>query len=385
MPSIVAAALACVPSSAHALTVFGSDLNRPANNGVDCTAVPTSILGAFAVFPSNQQTCTWVATGRDLGARESFAVPSGNGTIVRVRVKVGAISGPMQVVVLRAIRPAQGPVQIPTGGGAGVNVACCKEVARSAPFTPAPNAVSTIAMNLPVKSDVVPNPITLAYDFDVLGLSVLAPGVPVPAHDTGEWANINNLNASFTAGYYPAWQPGQERVDSSGIMGYQVLMQADWEPEAAATPVAGTVGATPVAGTVGATPGAAVTLVAPTARVRQNFLSFGLRCNQATPCTGAVVVQNRNARVANAAALRALAARERATAGPAAKKSRLLTLAKGKFSIKAGKAKTITARFTRQGRRYVRRYKKRLQRVVLYANLKVGKKQIRGGRLHLKR
>ena len=61
-------------------------------------------------------------------------VPPGNGTIVMVRVRVGAITGPMQVVVLRAVRSAQGPVQIPKDGGAGANVACCTEVGRSAAF-----------------------------------------------------------------------------------------------------------------------------------------------------------------------------------------------------------------------------------------------------------
>lgn len=370
-PAIAATVLACLASSANALTTFGSDLNRPPNNGVDCTAVPTSILGTFALFPSNQPTCTWVAVGRNLGVQESFVVPSGNGTIVRVRVRVGAITGPLQVVVLRAIRSALGPVQIPAGGGAGVNVACCTEVGRSAAFTPAPNAVSTINMALPVKSDIVPNPITQAFDFDVLGLSVLAPGVPVPAHDTGEWANINNLNASFAAGYYPAWQPGQQRVDSFSIMGFQVLMQADWEPIAVAAP--------------GGTSGAAVTLVQPTARVRRNLLSFGLRCNQATPCVGAVVVQNRNARVANAAALRALNATDRKTAESAARKSRVLTVAKGRFKLAPGQTKGVKARFTRKGRRYIRRYRRKLRRAKLYANLRIGEQQIQGGRLKLRR
>lgn len=372
VPAILVAALACLTSSAQALTTFGSDLNRPPNNGVDCTAIPTSILGTFAVYASNQPTCTWVAVGRNLGAQESFVVPSGNGTIVRVRVRVGAITGPMQVVVLRAIRSAQGPVRIPTEGGAGVNVACCTEVGRSAAFTPAPNAVSTINMALPVKSDIVPNPITEAFDFDVLGLSVLAPGVPVPAHDTGEWANINNLNASFAAGYYPAWQPGQQRVDSFSIMGFQVLMQADWEPIAVAAPPGGT-------------SGAAVTLVRPTARVGRNLLSFGLRCNLATPCVGAVVVQNRNARVANAAALRAMGATDRRTAESAARKSAVLTVARARFKLAPGKTRTVRARFTRKGKRYMRRYRRTPRRAKLYANLRMGKQQIAAGRLKLRR
>jgi hypothetical protein len=155
-------------------------------------------------------------------------------------------------------------------------------------------------------------------------------------------------------------------------MGFQVLMQADWEPIA-------------VAPLPGGTSGAAVTLVRPTARLGRNLLSFGLRCNQAIPCVGAVVVQNRNARVANAAALRALGATDRKTAESAAKRSAVLTVARAAFKVAPGKTKTVRARFTRKGKRYIRKYRRKLKRAKLYANLTMGKQQIAAGRLKLRR
>jgi hypothetical protein len=268
-------------------------------------------------------------------------------------------------VVLRSVRSAQGPVGT-TPGGAGVNVACCKEVGRSGVFVPAPNAVTNVAVNLPVKADIVPNPISLAYDFDTLALSVLAPGVPVPVHDTGNYQDITGPTAGI---YFPAILPGQERADSFGTLGYQVLMQADWVP-------VGQGGAAVAPGT------AAVTLVAPVVSLRRNFLLLSLRCNQATPCVGALEIQNRGVRAANAAGLAALvAANNRGEARRAAKRNRTLTVAKAKLKIAPGRTAKVKARLTRKGRRWLRKRK----RPSLYANLNVGGKRIAAGRLKLKR
>ncbi|MEX0993744.1 MAG: hypothetical protein WDZ37_07105 [Solirubrobacterales bacterium] len=374
LATAIGAPLAFAPS-AEALTTFGTNLSRPATNGIDCGGLPGPYgldpvtLAGFVhiVYPSNQTNCTWSATGRNLGTQENSLVPPGIGTIVRVRVRVGAIAGPMQVVVLRAIRSVVGVVNPnPAGetpGAPGVNVACCKEAGRSAIFTPAPNAVTTVAMALPVRSDILPNPLTQAVEFDTLGLSVLAPGVPVPAQDTGEWQNPDNINGSLTAGYYPAWRPGEERANAAGILGYQVLLQADWEPIAGGN----------------ANSGAVVTLVQPVARLRGNVLSFGLRCNQATPCIGTVLIQNRAGQAANVAALRALNAPNRRAAEAAAKKSRTITVARSKLNIPAGATKTVSAKLTKRGKRLVRRQKK------FYVNLKIGKTQLAAGSIKVKK
>jgi hypothetical protein len=334
-----------MPADAGALTTFGADLNRPANTGFDCGVGPgTGALGQPVYYPTNVTNCTWLATGRNFGQLENTLVPSGQGTVTNVRVRVGPITGPMQVVVLRAVRSALGPVGT-TPGGAGVNAACCKEVGRSGVFVPPPNAVSNVAVNLPVKSDIVPNPISQAYDFDAIGLNVLAPGVPIPAHDVGNYQDVTGPTAAI---YFPAILPGQERADSFGTLGYQLLLQADWEP----IQVAG-----------GATTGAAITLVVPAASVTGRFLLLSLRCNQATPCVGALNVQNRGAAAAVAAQL---------IGGTSAKRSRALTIAKGKISIRAGATSRVKAKLTRKGRKIVRRRK----RLKLYANVTLARKLV---------
>jgi hypothetical protein len=68
------------------------------------------------------------------------------------------------------------------------NDACCFPVARSQVFTPQPNAITNVAVNLPVKEDATPPPedTTTIADFDTIGLAVLAPGVPVPLYYTGD-------------------------------------------------------------------------------------------------------------------------------------------------------------------------------------------------------
>ena len=104
----VCAVLLVAASSAQALTTFGADLNRPANYGFDCGVGPgAGPFGEKVLYPTNVQTCTWFATGRNFGQLENLNVPSGVGTITNVRVKVGPITGPMQVVVLRSVRSAQ--------------------------------------------------------------------------------------------------------------------------------------------------------------------------------------------------------------------------------------------------------------------------------------
>lgn len=353
---VVLASVLAYPSGAQALTTFGADLNRPANSGFDCGAGPgAGAFGQLVLYPTNATTCTWLAAGRNFGQAENTLVPQGQGTITNVRVRVGPITGPMQVVVLRSVR--QGVVNPnPAGetpGGFGANVACCREVGRSAPFVPAPNAASNIAVALPVKADITPNPISGAFDFDALGLSVLGPGVPIPAHDTGDYQNVLGPTA---AAYFPALTPGQERADSFGTLGFQPLLQADWEPVV----VAG--------GAAGSSP-AVLTLVAPVASISRGFLLLSLRCNQATPCVGALNVQNRGAAAAVAEALAGVS-----------RKPKTITLARAKFNIPAGKTKKVRARLTRKGRKALKRRKAKF-----YVNTRIGGKLVLSAQIKIKK
>src|SRR5262249_37608367 len=66
------------------------------------------------------------------GANISLEPPA-TGTVTQVRVGVGATTGPMQVVVMRALYQNTTTLGHP-------NDACCFPVARSQTFTPQPNA-----------------------------------------------------------------------------------------------------------------------------------------------------------------------------------------------------------------------------------------------------
>ena len=355
MPArLLALALLAAASLARAQVVtFGADLNRPVNYRFDCGAGPgVDAFGGLFLYPTNVSTCTWLASGRNFGQAENSLVPSGVGTVTNVRVKVGPITGPMQIVVLRAIRPKD--VVPPTGPpyhGPPANVACCTEVGRSAVFTPAPNAISNIAVNLPVKADIVPNPITEAFDFDILALSVLAPGVPIPVHDTGNYQDISGPTSGI---YFPAIAPGQTRADSFGTVGFQVLLQADWVPVQT--------------GGGGGTSPAAVTLAVPVAVQQQNFLLLSLRCNEANPCVGGLRIQNQGA-AANGVALAATFVNARA------KKPKTTTFAKSQFTIAPGATQQVPAKLTRKGKKMM----KKGERPTLYANVIFGSQQSTAG------
>src|SRR5580765_8241600 len=122
--------LLLAPAGASAV-VFGANLNRPANATFDCRGYP---VGGPAYFfqPTNANTCTWIGAGTtSFDLTETFGVPAA-GVVNAVRVKVGPVTGPMQVTVLRSYRPT----------GVGTGFQCCFHAGETAVFTPAPNAVT---------------------------------------------------------------------------------------------------------------------------------------------------------------------------------------------------------------------------------------------------
>jgi len=217
--NILAAATALMffglgPAPAHATTSFGADLSRPANVDFDCTVIPGETRAQ-----SNYQSCSWANDTSGPGTdNETFMSPVGSGVITRIRVKVGPTTGPMQVVIL------EGSYQ--DGFRSDREVSCCKEINRTGAFTPKPNAVTALDVSLPVRNDTARGKGSGDRAFDLMALSVLQAGVPVPAHDTG----VHDGTGSNATAWWPAWQPGQERADRGGPSGYVVLLNADWEP-----------------------------------------------------------------------------------------------------------------------------------------------------------
>jgi hypothetical protein len=326
----LAVILAAAPG-AQAQIPFGANLNRPANANFDCRVMllPDYLGRPSFAFPTNADTCTWMAAGTATNSSESTLVPPGRGTVVRVSVRVGPVTGPMQIAVLRSIRDANS-TQSP---------ACCTEVAATGAFQPAPQAVTTINTALPVKADRVPDPINNAIAFDALGVTVLAPGVPAPLSDTGNYAP---LTAPLANAWYPAFAPNQTRADSAGNVGFQLLLQGLWVP-----------------GIANAGAGQ-ISLIQPVASVVRGNAIISIACNQARPCLGFVRL------------------------GPSAiagKKGKKPIYGKRRFKIKAHKRKTLKVALTRSGRKLLA--KKKSSKVGLVGTL-AGKRNL-SAKITLKR
>jgi hypothetical protein len=200
---IIAAGLLLAPAQSSAVT-FGANLNRTPNNTTACNA---SSWFFFYTFP----TCSF--DFQNLATGESGSPPVGRGVVDRVRVRVGPVTGPMQVVVEQALR------QDNPGDPGHPTYACCQAINAAPVFTPAANAITQVAVNLPIRQDIAPDPRTGIYTDQHLALSVLAPNVPIPA----------NLDSNgFFGGWFPAWKVGDERAGAYGGQGAVILLSADW-------------------------------------------------------------------------------------------------------------------------------------------------------------
>jgi hypothetical protein len=316
---LIAVAGAAAPgvAAAQAQTTFGADLSRPANAPFGCDSHP---VGTFRVFNPDPNSCTWSSSGSlAIPPTESPIVP-GDGTVTAVRVKTGPSgaglqgTGPMQVVVLRSL------------GSGGGGAQCCLIAGASQVFTPAENAVTAVPMNLRVENNNTGGINTL----DSLGLSVLAPGVRIPAYYDG----ANDLTSTV---FSPAVQPGTQNVNRNGSSGAKLLINADWIPAGAARPIG---------------------LGTRTAPVRAGRALVDLVCGADAACRGFA---------------RLLGAADAATANAAAAKPAVFGSAR--IRLNAGQRTRVKVKLSRRGRALVRSRKR--SKVRLEVRLKGGGKIVR--------
>lgn len=326
------------PAQSGAATV-GANLNRPANATYGCETLPSvNAFGGRFFLPSGVNTCTYVSVGSLGGTSEVAQAPSGGGLVTRVRVKTGPTVGPVQATVSRASRNTI------------AGFACCFFAGASQVFTPQPNTVTQIPVRLPVRSDLNPDP-QVGETVDYLGITVLAPNVPIPAHEVGNPGDLNNPGA---AAFFPhlGSSPNDTisgRVDGAGVGGVQPLISADILPfcgaararRAAASGSARVSAGSPCAPVVG--------LRRPSGRVRGRRVLLDLLCNVALPCRGRVLLQSRRTRAGASASARRRAGRKR---------RRAITYASARVAIQAGGRKRITAKLSKAGLRLLRRRKR---------------------------
>lgn len=312
--TILMAALALVllaPAQAGATTTFGTDLNRvPDDRMVDCTTLPP-----WGV-PTYVDSCTWYST---VSAAENHIVPEGIGVVTRARVRVGAVTGPMQFAVGRA--------QLDRNKEPGNQLLCCVWRPAGPEFTPAPNAVTEVVLNAPVQNvrDFQSNQDL----FDNLGLSILQAGVPIPAAPA-----LSAFGSTSPAGAcWPAVQRGNSYCKPGGPGNYAVLFNADWEYTPAGS---------------GGNP--SVNLAREFAWVRRNEARVRLLCKLAQECAGLLRLQNRKA------------------PGAAAAAAATVTYGRARFTIAAGKTGTVKVKLGAAGRKLLRTRKK----ATVWANSTVG-------------
>jgi hypothetical protein len=234
------------------------------------------------------------------------------------------------------------------------NRVCCSLQALGPVFTPQPNAVTTVNVNLPVTIETLPGPDeTRAAAFDQLALSVLDGTTPVPLFDTGVHGGATQpISPVFNNAFFPAYSEPTVAPRASGggsaVGGYIVMMQGELVPAGGASPGAGgaTPGATPGPGP-GAGPGAAPAPVAPAVPapglpvvavpVRGDVAPVVVACGGSAECVGRVLL----------AARRPVAARARA--------ARSVVYGQASFRIGAGKRAAVRVRLTAAGRALVAR------------------------------
>lgn len=196
-------AVAALAPRAHAAT-FGSDLSRPANLPFSCELRPNQgAIGGFVA--TGAQTCTWWSAPLTPAATY---VPVGEGRITGVRVRSGANPAPLRVTILSS--------------GSGL---CCTSRGQSGVFQPAPNAVTSVPLDLPAGSGGDVNRPGSQYN-DIVAISAVGPGT-LPVHDFGVHGtfNTNGPAASFL---HPELPVGASNTDVGWMDGYEVLLQVDW-------------------------------------------------------------------------------------------------------------------------------------------------------------
>ncbi|HZK15500.1 MAG TPA: hypothetical protein VFC52_02790, partial [Solirubrobacterales bacterium] len=183
------------PAAGSAVTV-GAPLGLSANAGTSCQGL---------VLIGTPPSCTMF--GSDASGAWTSQTPRGSWRITRARVRTGPNVGPMAFTVVRALRSQAGS---PPAG-----TICCTVPAESRVFTPAPNSVNEIAVNLPAFNtveDIDGEPVEVV---DYLGISMLDLNSTLPVHRATS-ASDSAVSASFTA-FIPAIRTGQQALQFGGF------------------------------------------------------------------------------------------------------------------------------------------------------------------------
>lgn len=303
-------------------TTFGTNLAAfTPENGVTCADL---LFGAF-------NDCTFETTGVSIDSTEgSFVVPTGPndqgaGTITAFNVKVGSSTGPMQILLLEALREV----------GSTGNPACCKVVEATQFFTPTADSTTTIRVDWPTENDNVPNPDNGVLAFDQMAISV-GEGVALPIAS----------DPPAIDGFYAPACPGTVGTEcdyGGGYEEYVVTMDANWTPTSTSS-------STPTSTLV-----PILTLGHSAATVKGATAQVPLTCATAS-CVGTLTLQNLASGTATSAASTA-----------SKHKRKLVTYGNASYSLAAGKTGAVKVKLNSAGKKLLKAH----NHVSVYANVTV--------------
>lgn len=304
---LLLAAVVCwgAPSTASAVT-FGADLNSPPLSPMPTCAQLSMLVGAGAT------SCMYSYLGSS-----STLSPPASGTVTRVRVRAGEVTGPMRVNVIRFLFQQTADPARPTSAGPFLQV-------YGPQFTPTPNAVTTVPVSLPVQvtTPPVPGDLTTIQAIDALALEVLDPNTQVPVFTSSGALTYPVVPGPSSQGL---GAPSTNALRSFTVIGFGVLMNAELEPSGSGqlAPTPPTSPGSPAVAPTVRLPGAA-------ARVREGRASVPVAC-QGADCAGTLALLSRG--------------------GAAATTS----YGSARFTVKAGKTARVKVTLNRRGKALMRR------------------------------
>ncbi len=333
----VALVASAAPAAGAATASFGADLNNlPANN----TAGDVCSAGIPAYGLSGSQSCMFTAF------TELFAPASG--TVTAIRVKIGNVTGPMRVNVVRFL------YQHTTDPGHPINVYGPFLEAYGPDFTPAPNQITQVSTRLPLTLQPTPPPgdTTSIEASDGLALEVRDPNATIPLFNDSSGASSSTYatypgptEQGLRAGPTNDGIPNTRQITAS----LGVLMSADLDtgaiPGPNPNPVPGPTpfpGPTPKQGPVAGGP--AVNFPG-AGRVRKGTATIPVQCLVAD-CSGLISLQN------GAGATQATAARKKKH-----KKPTINRYGSASFTAKVGTTVQVKIKLNRAGRALLAHHK----------------------------
>jgi hypothetical protein len=331
--AIIAAGV-LAPSGAGAVT-FGADLSQVPNNPYTCGQGAPPLFS----FGVGSTSCLWFSGSTTV----SFYAPL-SGTVTSVRVRVGNVTGPMQVVVMRSL------YQNKEGDPGHPYFACCFVERYGPVFEPQANTVTSVPVNLPMTEEPTPPPNDFSTNAagDFLALTVLSPSVPVPMF-LGPGSISSGTYPAPTAASFPA-PSATPLLGFTEAEGALVLLSADLQVGNGAggpAPAPGAGGPPPPPVLAPAIPALGLPATIP---LRGNTATFPLRCLVAA-CNGTLALQN--------AQLAGLASSK-------ARKPKVVSYGSASFKLAAGATGKIKVTLNATGRKLVKGHRS----VKVWANVR---------------